>query len=207
MPRHFSLRLPWSRVPPIRPHPLRRWRKALPDLESLERRVLLSAGDSIANAIELSFRNPSPLSQTAQVSAYLADPRAVQIHRITLDAGDLVHVSVDTSRFGGGLNSYLRVFQDAGPAGVRQIASNDDFRGRDPGLTFQASTSGAYYLGVSSFDNTEYDPLVADSGSGSSHGSFELTLTKAAAVPHPELVGSYFLAPSPVVEGADITVH
>ena len=47
----------------------------------------------------------------------------------------MVKVVVSTTASGGGLNSYLRIFQETGGT-VREIASNDDFQGRDAGLTF-----------------------------------------------------------------------
>src|SRR5262245_16731827 len=96
---------------PMPPLASRRTRPCAPRpcVEWLERRVLLSAGDSVPNAVDLSFT----ASQAAHVSATLA-AGAVRIYQVTLDAGDVVRAAVDTSRSGGGLNSYLRVFQTSG---------------------------------------------------------------------------------------------
>src|SRR5947207_15810067 len=58
---------------PSRPRGVRLW------LDQLESRVLLSAGDSIANAVGLSFLNTSAIYQTAHATEYLADPRDVQL--------------------------------------------------------------------------------------------------------------------------------
>ena len=52
---------------PSRPRGVRLW------LDQLESRVLLSAGDSIANAVGLSFLNTSAIYQTAHATEYLAD--------------------------------------------------------------------------------------------------------------------------------------
>ena len=137
-----------------------------------------SAGDAIADAIGLSFTNLPTTYQTAHVTEYLANSGDVVLNRISLNAGDLVTASVNTTPYGGGLNSYLRIFQEIGGGRVRPIASNDNYQGHDPGLTFQAARPGIYYVGISSFDNTAYDPAIADSGSGSSHGLFDLSLSK-----------------------------
>jgi hypothetical protein len=107
------------------------------------------------------------------------------VNRIVLDAGDLVTVSVDTSAYGSGLNSCLRVFQDEGNGKVRQIASTDDFQAHDAGLTFQAPAGGACYIGVSGFDNPAYDPSIPDSGTGSVTGLFDLNLSKTTSPRHP----------------------
>ena len=117
---------------PFRPRVFRPW------LELLEDRTLLSAGDSIANAVALSFTNSATLYQAAHVTEYLANPNDVQLNRISLNAGDLVTAAVDTAPYGGGLNSYLRVFEDMGGGKVLPIAANDNVKGVDAGLTFRA---------------------------------------------------------------------
>src|SRR5262245_30701034 len=86
-----------------RPRPRFNWFR--PRLEWLESRVMPSAGDSIANAIGLSFTNLSAVYQTAQKTEYLAKPSGVVLNRISLVAGDMVTASVNTSPYGGGLNS------------------------------------------------------------------------------------------------------
>ena len=168
-----------------------------------------SAGDAIANAIALTFPNTSTPYQTVQVTAdNLAQPDDVLLNQISLNAGDTVTASVNTAPYGGGLNGYLRIFQDLGGGQVRAIASNDNFQGQDPGLTFQAPSTGTYYVGVSSFDNTAYNPALADSGTGSSHGLFDLTLSKTTAALAPDLGGASFqVSPSLAVWGDTVTVH
>src|SRR4051812_11673072 len=83
------------------PHRVRLW------FDQLESRVLLSAGDSIANAVALSFLPASASSQTAHVTEYLADPSGVQLNQIHLNTGDVVTAAVNTSPYGGGLNALL----------------------------------------------------------------------------------------------------
>ena len=161
-------------------------------LEQLEDRTLPSTGQTIGDAIGLSFADISPSIQTVHVSNYLARPNDVEIYRFTLNPGDMVTALVNTAPYGGALNSRLRVFQETDNGGVRQIASNDDFQGRDAGLTFQAPAAGVYDLGVSSFDNTAYNPIASGSGVGSSKGLFDLIVSKTAAVPESNLVAASF---------------
>src|SRR5271166_6661966 len=85
-----------------RPRGIRLW------LERLQDRVMPSAGDSIANAIALSFPNTAAPYQPVQVTAEnLAHPDDVLLNRVSLNAGDKVTASVNTAPYGGGLNSYL----------------------------------------------------------------------------------------------------
>lgn len=200
---------PWrSRATPASTRRSCRPRTIRLDLEQLPDRVLLSAGDSIANAIDLSFLNTSALYQTAHTTKYLANPGDVELFRISLNAGEVVTSSVNTAPYGGGLNSYLRIFQDVGGGAAREIASNDNRQGLDPSLTFQAPGTGSYYVGISSFDNTTYDPLIAGSGSGSSHGLFDLNLSKTVTATPPGLVGSAFqVSQSLAVWGDTVTIH
>ncbi|MCE9533838.1 MAG: VCBS repeat-containing protein, partial [Planctomycetes bacterium] len=157
-------------------------------VEQLEDRTLLSTSDAVA----LSFIDAALPYQAAHVSEYLAYPGDSVLNRISLNAGDMVTASVNTAPYGGGLNSYLRIFEDIGGGNVREIASNDNFRGLDAGLTFQAPNTGVYYVGVSGFDNTAYDPTVPFSGTGMSSGLFDLNLALQAAVAQPNLVASSF---------------
>src|SRR5262249_48635242 len=133
----------------------------------------------------------SASTQTARCSGWLSQPDGAMLYRVHLQAGDLVTTRVDTSPYGGGFDSFLRVFQDVGGT-VNQIASNDNNLGLDAGVTFQASTAGDYIIGVSSFDNIRYDVTQAQSGIGSSQGLFDLSLSKSSTAPAPALTVSSF---------------
>src|SRR5271166_1268768 len=80
-----------------------RLRRTVLRVEELESRVLLSAGDSIANAIGLSFADTSTPYQTAHATEYLANSNDVEVNQVTLNAGDVVTASVNTAPYGGGL--------------------------------------------------------------------------------------------------------
>jgi len=55
--------------------------------------------------------------------------------------------------------------------------SGADFNEPDSFQQFTALINGTYYLGISSSENLEYDPNVANSGIGGSSGVYELVLT------------------------------
>ena len=172
--------------------------------EILEDRVVLSTGDSLLHPVPLSF----PVSaHIAVVTEYLSDPNGFVINQVQLDAGDVVRATIDTSRYGASLNSYLRVFHDFG-TGVQQIASNDNLTGLDAGLTFQAPEAGAYFIGISSAGDTDYDPTSAGSGHGSSKGMFDLSLFKTNEPLAPKLVSASFsIDQTTAVTGDQVTVH
>jgi hypothetical protein len=170
-------------------------------LERLEDRTVFSRGDTLTNAIPVAF-----VRNNASLSSYLATPQDVQLAALSLAAGDTVTAAVDTQPYGGGLDSYLRAFDGGGV----QIASNDNYGGRDARLTFQAPAAGTYYVGVSAAGDTRYDPRVARSGQGTSTGMFDLHLSKApTALPlQPDLVGASFqIVQSAAVWGDTVTVR
>src|SRR5687767_10470518 len=117
---------PWG-APPAPPRPRSRRSGAVQlEVERLGDRVLPSAGDWLANAADLSFVDLSDQYQGAAFSAHLTHPGDVQLVQMVLDPGAVVNVAVDTAPYGGGLDSYLRVFQPTTGGGIREIASNDN---------------------------------------------------------------------------------
>src|SRR5436305_626008 len=124
------LKQSFSAAGPNDPRQPQRWRtERLLFLERLEDRTLLN-NDTLASAVPVPFPN-----NTAAVSGALTSPQDVKLFSLSLAAGDTVTAGVSTQRYGGGLDSYLRVFDSAG----NQVAANNDFDGRDPRLTFQAA--------------------------------------------------------------------
>src|SRR5262249_25949492 len=137
-------------------------------LERLEDRTLLSGADTLRTALPLSLT----ASGTAQAGHFLAAPNEGDLYRVHLGAGARVSASLTAQTAGSGLQSLLRVFRsDGSPLAL------DDQEGGDPQLTFQTSTAGDYYVGVSSAGNDAYDPTRADSGrGGATTGLYTLNL-------------------------------
>jgi serralysin len=100
----------------------------------------------------------------------------VDLYKIQADAGDRVVIDIDARIFGSFLEPILRLFDSAG----NEIAS-DAFGNPDPFISFNATTSDTYYVGVSGFDNFFYNPLVEGSGFGFSTGTYDIRISVAAS--------------------------
>ncbi|VEP17863.1 Peptidase domain protein (modular protein) [Hyella patelloides LEGE 07179] len=103
----------------------------------------------------------------------LSSENDVDLFELFLDAGDQLIADIDASIFGSELDSVLSVFDSTGFL----VAQNDDFDDSDSLIDFTAEFSDTYYVGVSSFANSNYDPFFEGSGTGNSSGSYDLFLT------------------------------
>ena len=110
----------------------------------------------------------------------------IDLFRVELTAGELITIDIDATELGSPLDAVLRVF-DASGAPVLQlddlslpqmVASDDDVGpgesatilpsgivNRDSYVVFTAPADGVYYIGVSGFDNNDYDPRTLGVGS------------------------------------------
>src|SRR5271165_4052311 len=173
-----------GRVAGFRGRPLRRWSCWLPDGERLEPRTLLTASP-LDLAVPLHFG----AFNDAQVSHYLSIPDEFDLYSLTLQEGERLDASIDAQDAGSALTSLLRIFNANG----MPLALDNQLRG-DPRLTFQASTAGTYYIGVSSAPNDDYNPTVTYSGvPGATTGLYTLRVTVTTSAPLlPDLTGSSF---------------
>ena len=122
----------------------------------------------------------------------IADPLLdVDMFEVQLNAGDSVIVDIDANQFDTGLDSVVRIFDAAG----NEVAYSDDdlapdetlidFGDLDSYVTFTASSTGTYYIGVSAYnfddDPVSYDPTdTAGRPTGveaSDVGSYDLHIT------------------------------
>ncbi|MCY2989560.1 MAG: pre-peptidase C-terminal domain-containing protein [Planctomycetota bacterium] len=115
----------------------------------------------------------------------------VDLFRVDLAQGEIISVNIDAGILGSPLDSYLRVFDAFG-----QVVMVTDFLGNlvplvsddnqapgeafslDSYLVLQAPTAGAYYLGVSGYNNSRYNPTLAGSGTAGSNGRYQLTIQR-----------------------------
>lgn len=98
----------------------------------------------------------------------------VDIYKITMPRGGLITAEVIAQRRPqpSGFDSVLRLFNARG----EEIANNDQFFGQDAFIDFFVSTGGDYYVAVSGFGNSRYDPTRTGSGSAQSTGIYDLRL-------------------------------
>lgn len=97
----------------------------------------------------------------------------VDLFELFLDSGDRLIADIDAEFLGSQLDPILSVFDSTGSL----VAQNDDFNGLDSFIDFTAEFSDTYYVGVSSFSNFDYDPLIEGSGTGGSFGEYDLFIT------------------------------
>ncbi|MCC6511381.1 MAG: DVUA0089 family protein, partial [Pirellulaceae bacterium] len=113
----------------------------------------------------------------------------VDMYRFTVTAGQVVDFDIDTTLNGpGGLNSFLRVFNSTG----QQLAFNDNASTSGEGsanfdayLQVTFAQAGTYYVAVSNFTNTAFDPTSGNGDTGGglhSIGDYQLIVQTPAVV-------------------------
>lgn len=145
-------------------------------------------GDPLVDALVVSLQAGVPVEIDATIGDGNFASSDVDLFKVDLVAGQTLSVDVDAYYFddgygnGYGLDTYLRIFDSSGTEhgnNSSAVSSNDYGSGWDPGydsyLTFTASSTGTYYVGVSDEGNSNYDPDTAGSG-GSNWGSGDYKL-------------------------------
>ena len=151
-------------------------------------------GDTLATARNsgLSSANPGTFNLNAQIgdNPNVGTNSDVDMIAFQLDAGGRVTIDVDANANGSPLDSVVRIFNSTGQA----LAYSDDTpapgesSSLDPYLSFTATQAGTYYVGVSGYGNSSYNPNVAGSGSSFQTGNYNLQMTVASPLP-PETPG------------------
>lgn len=98
----------------------------------------------------------------------------VDLFRVDIPRGGLIRAETFAqNRVGGStLDSVLRLFDGVG----NELVSNDQFNGQDSLVDYFVSTGGSYYVGVSGFGNSAYDPSIPGSGQSQSTGIYDLRI-------------------------------
>jgi len=137
---------------------------------------LSDPGETIATALSVTFTGtPGTYSSgVQQIGDGLYGVKDVDMYKFTVSAADVGKIFTFTTARPAGLSwvdTYIRLFNASGT----QLAYDDD-SGDDycySSLTWAPTAAGTYYLGVSSFANSSYNPTVAGSGPGM--GGWDLT--------------------------------
>jgi hypothetical protein len=131
--------------------------------------------DSIADAVSIAL-----VGGSADVAGMIGDgvngPADVDLLAVDLFAGSILSIDVAARDLPTPslLDSFVRVFDASGA----MIDSNDDADGSlDSRLVLTVPATGTYFVGISSFGNSGYDPHVDGSGSpGFTQGEYLVTL-------------------------------
>ncbi|MFN0018362.1 MAG: choice-of-anchor L domain-containing protein [Pirellulaceae bacterium] len=132
----------------------------------------------------------------------------VDVFSIDLEAGQTIRVDIDAVTLGSNLDSVMRIFDSLGnPVIVNAVAlASDDqlapgetriplgknpntglplVNTLDPYLNFTAPTSGLYYIGVSAFGNSTYNPVTGGGLVNSTYlsrlGAYQLNISTYGA--------------------------
>jgi hypothetical protein len=141
--------------------------------------ALPDTDDSIAAAIPLGAISTTPVTK----NDYISPSTDVDVHSLTVTAGQTVDCDIDTAANGvGGVDSYLRLFNAQG----QQLAFNNNATapgettlGFDAYLRFTFTTGGTFYIAVSNANNTQYDATTGNgdtAGGANSTGAYSLTV-------------------------------
>ena len=103
----------------------------------------------------------------------------IDLMRVSLQVGDQLVIDVDTNQVGLALDSYVRLF-DAN--GVERLfndnaAAPGEANGLDSDSEFTATSAGVFYIGVSGTPNSDYNPLVEESGASGATGAYDITIS------------------------------
>jgi len=104
-----------------------------------------------------------------------AGARDIDLYRVSLRAGQKLVVDIDARSLEtpSNLDSFVRLFEQSG----RELARNDDHqRSFDSHLVFTARKTGNYFVGVTGYLNSSYNPATGRNASPGSTGTYEIAL-------------------------------
>jgi hypothetical protein len=207
----FRNREPRLTVPPMKKEKRRR-RLAFfrPRLEWLEERINPDVGDTMQLAVNTHV-GPSVGSYT-MLSEHLGDgpygAADVDMYSLKAKAGQVLTATTSPAVGGISMDTYLRLFDSNG----NELASNDDSNGSYSRIeNYVFGAAGTYYVGVSGYPNSSYNPAVGGSGNGGSNGDYRLDVN--LFVPTADAAGDTLataqatgLGPTPGTFGVDATI-
>jgi subtilisin family serine protease len=134
------------------------------------------AGDRLAGALAVQ----ASARLAGSVGNGPAGRRDVDLYKVVLGAKQSLVVDIDARSLavGSPLDSFVRIFNASG----RQLAFNDDTPGSlDSFLAFEAPAAGTFYVGISGFRNSAYNPVTGRYAAAGSTGDYEVTFAFGAA--------------------------
>ncbi|MGK7892841.1 MAG: DVUA0089 family protein [Xenococcus sp. (in: cyanobacteria)] len=137
---------------------------------------------ALANLIEFEDSSVEVISGVIGDNEALEEANDVDLFAVQLNAGETIFADINAEINGSDLDSVITIFDAAGNLLVQNDDNSFEFGGDfvtelDPFQQFTAIEAGTYYIGVSSFSDSEYDPTVAGSNVGETSGAYSLILS------------------------------
>ncbi|PHS17010.1 MAG: hypothetical protein COA78_03460 [Blastopirellula sp.] len=129
----------------------------------------------------------SPL--TYLVNGFIGDnfgtTEDVDLFKLEVSAGQRIQIDVDAATAGSTLDGMLRLFYEVSPGSVIEIGfpaddipSPGEVFSLDPYIDVIAPATGTYYVGVSGFNNSSYNPEDgSNGGTFDSEGSYTMSIS------------------------------
>jgi len=126
-------------------------------------------GDTLSSALSTDLA----LNQSLRINASIGSQLDVDLFRVDLSTAEQITLSVSNNN-----PVYLRLFDASG----RELLNGYRWSGDSASLRWVAPAAGTYYIGISGYYNTAYNPNTANSGgNGSYTGGYALTIERLAA--------------------------
>jgi hypothetical protein len=138
--------------------------------------------------------NVGHFSKTSRIGNGPNGAKDVDLYRIDATAGDILNAQTFRPTGGFAIDTYLRLFNSAGTEITHDDDGGSDFHySRLANYTFL--TSGTFYIGISGYSNTAYNPTSSGSGTPSStQGDYRLDITldprETIATAHSDGIGT-----------------
>ncbi|MGL6195628.1 MAG: choice-of-anchor Q domain-containing protein [Thermoguttaceae bacterium] len=147
--------------------------------------------DSLNTAWQVTFDANNSYTITDKIGNGLFDKKDVDIFEFTVSQADIDAKLVFTFRTsqptnGEAVDTYMKLLDSTG----KVIATNDDISSMDrySEITWAPTASDVgktFYVGISSYQNRNYDPTKENSGPGGAAGDYKLGITKKALESEP----------------------
>ena len=156
-------------------------------IESLEARVLLSITASELDALE---DDPNDQISEAWIltpgtaQAGTIDPGTdVDMFRFSVVDGQRVSIDVDNAP-GSSLDAWMRLFDSSGnqfDVSDDDVGPEPEYSTHEPYLEYTFDRAGDYYVGISAYGNSGYDPVSGANDSSGGTGEYTITVTTATS--------------------------
>ncbi|HEY6563744.1 MAG TPA: DVUA0089 family protein, partial [Pirellulaceae bacterium] len=143
-------------------------------------------GDTLASSQDTGIGAGGSFGATSQLGNGSFTTRDVDMFQFTAIPGSMLSATTSLPSGGSSVDTILRLFNASGT----QLALNDDSIGLYSHIDFSFTSSGTYYLGVSGYPNSAYNPLTGGSGVPGAMGDYRLEFALSAGDQVPPMVTS-----------------